>query len=196
MKQELEIEFKNLLTKEEFRMLISHFSLREDDFITQENHYFDTPDFQLKHHGAALRIRKKKEAYVLTLKQPHENGLLESHQSLSCQEAVDLINGKGVVTGDIAELIKQLGVDAAKLSYFGTLTTKRAQLSYKGGLLVLDHSFYLDQDDYELEFEANDFHLGQQQFKDLLQQFHIPKRQTDNKIRRFYQLKYSQISEE
>ncbi|MFC3884417.1 CYTH domain-containing protein [Bacillus songklensis] len=196
MKQEVEIEFKNLLTEEEFHTLTSHFSLGEDDFMTQENHYFDTTDFQLKTHGSALRIRKKGDTYVLTLKQPHENGLLESHQPLSFQEADYLINGKGTVAGDIAELIKRLGVDVTKLFYFGTLTTKRAQLFYKDGLLVLDHSFYLNRDDYELEFEAKNFQLGQQQFKELLQQFHIPIRQTDNKIRRFYQLKYSQISEE
>ena len=196
MKQELEIEFKNLLTEEEFHRLASHFSVKEDDFITQENHYFDTPEFSLKNHGTALRIRKKKEKYVLTLKQPCNDGLLESHQSLSSQEAAELLDGKAAITGEIAGLIQHLGIDVTELVYFGSLTTKRSQLPYKDGLLVLDHSFYLNKDDYELEFEAADFHVGKQQFNELLEQFRIPIRHTENKIRRFYQLKYSQISEE
>lgn len=196
MKQELEIEFKNLLTKEEFHRLASHFSVKEDDFITQENHYFDTPDFSLKNHGTALRIRKKKETYMLTLKQPYHDGLLESHQPLSSQEASRLLDGDTAITGEIAGLIQQLGIDVTRLVYFGTLATKRSQFPYKEGILVLDHSFYLNKDDYELEFEAADFHVGKQQFNDLLEQFRIPMRHTENKIRRFYQLKYSQISEE
>lgn len=196
MKQELEIEFKNLLTEKEFHRLASHFSVKEDDFITQENHYFDTPEFSLKNHGTALRIRKKNEKYTLTLKQPYNDGLLESHQSLSSQEAAGLLDGDAAITGEIAGLIQQLGIDVTRLAYFGTLATKRAQLPYKDGLLVLDHSFYLNKDDYELEFEAADFHVGKQQFNDLLEQFRIPIRHTENKIRRFYQLKYSQISEE
>ncbi|HWO98475.1 MAG TPA: CYTH domain-containing protein [Bacillus sp. (in: firmicutes)] len=196
MKQEIEIEFKNLLTEEEFHRIASHFSVKEEDFITQENHYFDTAEFSLKKHGTALRIRKKKETYTLTLKQPYNDGLLESHQPLSSQEAAALLEGKAAVTGEIAGLIQQLGVNPAQLTYFGTLATKRSQFPYRDGLLVLDHSFYLNKDDYELEFEAADFHVGRQQFKDLLEQFRIPVRHTQNKIRRFYKLKYSQISEE
>ncbi|WP_368895813.1 CYTH domain-containing protein, partial [Priestia megaterium] len=45
MKQEIEIEFKNIVTKEEFDRLRSHFQLTEDQFVSQENHYFDTPAF-------------------------------------------------------------------------------------------------------------------------------------------------------
>lgn len=60
MVQELEIEFKNLLTKEEFHRLADFFQLTEKDFAEQENYYFDTKYFALKKHGAALRIRKKR----------------------------------------------------------------------------------------------------------------------------------------
>ena len=52
MHQEIEIEFKNLLTKEEFYLLCERFSLSEADFIMQENHYFDSEDFALKNKGS------------------------------------------------------------------------------------------------------------------------------------------------
>jgi uncharacterized protein YjbK len=196
MKQELEIEFKNLLTEEEFHRLSSHFSVKADDFITQENHYFDTPEFSLKDNSSALRIRKKQHAYTLTLKQPHLDGLLESHQVLSAEEADRLIEGTVKVTGDIAGLLEQQGINPSGIVYFGSLTTKRAEFSYKNGLLVLDHSFYLNKDDYELEFEAEDFAAGQAQFMELLNELSIPVRPTANKIRRFYELKYSQKKED
>ena len=60
MKQEIEIEFKNIITQEEFKQLLYTFSIKDEDFITQENHYFDTETFSLKNNGCALRIRKKK----------------------------------------------------------------------------------------------------------------------------------------
>lgn len=51
------------------------------------NHYFETPDFSLKEAGSALRIRHKGETYTLTLKQPAEIGLLETHQVVTEDEA-------------------------------------------------------------------------------------------------------------
>ena len=150
----------------------------------------------VKENRSALRIRKKQEKCTLTLKQPHLDGLLESHQSLSDEEADMLMNETATLQGDIAALLEEQGIDTARIRYFGSLTTKRAEFPYKNGLLVLDHSFYLNKDDYELEFEADDFTVGQTQFMDLLHEFSIPVRPTANKIRRFYELKYSQQREE
>lgn len=49
MNQEIEIEYKNLLSREKYEEMLAYYSQRED--ITswkQSNHYFDTPDLQLK----------------------------------------------------------------------------------------------------------------------------------------------------
>ena len=93
MSQSIEIEFKNLLSIEEFNKMISYFQLSDDDFFRQINHYFDTKDFALKNLGCALRIREKKEYFEMTLKQPHPDGLLETTQTLTEKEANDLLNG-------------------------------------------------------------------------------------------------------
>ena len=63
MSQSIEIEFKNLLSIEEFNRMITYFQLSDDDFFRQINHYFDTKDFALKNLGCALRIREKKEYF-------------------------------------------------------------------------------------------------------------------------------------
>ncbi|EUJ26736.1 hypothetical protein PCORN_14524 [Listeria cornellensis FSL F6-0969] len=73
MSQELEIEFKNMLTASEYDLLMNEFRLEEADFFTQTNYYFDTADFQLKERLAALRIRKRELHYELTLKNTRTN---------------------------------------------------------------------------------------------------------------------------
>ncbi|MEI2378943.1 CYTH domain-containing protein [Priestia megaterium] len=191
MKQEIEIEFKNIVTKEEFDRLRSHFQLTEDQFVSQENHYFDTPAFSFKDCGAALRIRSKKGKFVLTLKQPHQEGLLETHEALTNEQAKELLDGSAKIPSTIQQLITDLQVDSHALTYFGTLRTSRAEIPYKNGLLVLDHSFYLGAEDYELEYEVTDANEGAKHFEQLLTELDIKKKPTENKIRRFYKRKYT-----
>jgi len=190
MRQEIEIEFKNLLTREEFETLKKAFQIPESAFLFQENHYFDTPEFALKDNSAALRIRMKSGTYTLTLKQPHREGLLETHQPLTKEEAFSLIEGKSFITGAIAEIVKNLNVRPEEIRCFGTLRTKRAQIDYKSGVLVLDHSYYLQTDDYEIEYESGNAAIGEQTFKELLRTFNIPIRKTENKIKRYYLKRY------
>ncbi|WP_212685903.1 CYTH domain-containing protein, partial [Salmonella enterica] len=82
MAQEIEIEFKNLLTEEEYLKLLSNLPFPKYS-QTQTNYYFETEDFSLKAHGSALRIREKNGNYTLTLKETHELGLLETHDALT-----------------------------------------------------------------------------------------------------------------
>ncbi|MBD8067510.1 CYTH domain-containing protein [Bacillus sp. PS06] len=186
MTQELEIEYKNLLTIDEFHSVMKFLNLSPSDFLTQKNHYFDTPDFSLKNRQSALRIREKQNKFTLTLKQPQSIGLLETHQSLTKDQASSLINGATNIQDQIAVIIDDLGINPSELQYFGTLETSRAEVPYKNGLLVLDHSFYLSVEDFELEYEVEDAEVGLKDFHEFLTQLHIPIRHTKNKIQRLY----------
>lgn len=192
MNQHLEIEFKNLLTKAEFQRLKQSFSVKDTDFIYQENHYFDTPQFSLKDNESALRIRHKKGHYELTLKQPAKEGLLETNQSLSTEEAESLLQGNRIPEGYITTLIAEMGIDS-DIQFFGTLGTNRAEFAYQGGLLVLDHSLYLNTEDFEVEYEVTNKLAGKEIFEKLLDSLQIPIRKTENKVRRFYQTKKKQL---
>ncbi|MGD7045294.1 CYTH domain-containing protein [Jeotgalibacillus proteolyticus] len=189
MSQELEIEFKNLLTKEEYYHLCSHFQVSNQESVCQKNHYFDTPDFHLKEIKSALRIREKSKGYQLTLKQPVEKGILEHHQRIDSQEASQMLEEGGLIQGEIARLLEELKIPVEKITYFGTLATERIEFPYKNGLLVLDHSTYLNKEDYELEYEAASYDEGQAIFKQLLSTCKISAKKTDNKIERFYKEK-------
>ncbi|MEH7347045.1 CYTH domain-containing protein, partial [Bacillus sp. JJ1532] len=57
---------------------------------------------------------------------------------------------------------------------------------------VLDHSYYLNKEDFEIEYEVSNREKGLEVFSELLLNLDIPIRKTDNKIMRFYKEKYNQ----
>lgn len=185
MKQEIEIEFKNLLRKEEFNNLVTTFHL-ENSFISQTNHYFDTPTFSLKDANSALRIREKNSTFTMTLKQPNDIGLLETHEKISEELANNIMISGYVFPESIITQLQTLQINVEELEYFGSLTTNRAEIPYKDGLLVLDHSTYHGVEDYEVEYEVADEEIGKQNFLSLLKENKIEIKKTDNKIKRFF----------
>lgn len=192
MSQSIEIEFKNLLTRAEYEMIKKHFQLNQSLFFLQDNHYFETPDFSLRENGAALRIRKKGNNFELTLKQPISTGLLETNQILTNEEAINALKFNQIPSGQITQLISEMNINPRSVTFFGTLTTERAEWEYQNGLLVLDKSSYLETEDYELEYEVKEYSAGETHFVHLLHSLQIPLRKTENKIKRFYQRKYEQ----
>ncbi|GEN56797.1 CYTH domain-containing protein [Halolactibacillus alkaliphilus] len=184
--QELEIERKNLLTKKEYDLLVKELGLAEVTPVTQVNHYFETPDFQLKAHGAALRIREKNKTFTLTLKQPQGDALLETHATLTHQEATHLIENQGQLKKPIIDALESLGVDLTQLTFGGTLKTHRLEIKQDHVLLVLDESHYLTYIDYELEIEGPTVAITEERLENLLSHFSISKKPTPNKIARFY----------
>lgn len=192
MNQEVEIELKNLLTKEEFQDLMNYFSIPETSFTTQTNYYFDTDADTLKKNGSALRIRKKQNTYTLTLKQPHGEDLMEFSDTLTEDEARHMIEGTKTPESEVLRHIeKTFEIQPSSLHCSGSLMTSRHERPYESGLLVLDHSKYLSVEDFEVEFEVPNRKQGEKEFKELLQKFQIPLRETPNKIKRFFDHKES-----
>ena len=185
MSKELEIEFKNLLTKDEFTKLTRHFGYSAEDAVTQVNHYFDTTDFQLRAQRSALRIRQKGEQYECTLKTPAEHGYFEITDQLEPSQAEAIFENRSFPAPEVAEVLEEIGLKPDKLELLGALTTHRIEFPYESGLLVLDHSEYLGKEDFEIEYEVNDFEEGKKRFLAFLSDFGIPSRQTEKKIARF-----------
>lgn len=187
MTQEIEIEFKNLVTKADFYKLINIFKVDPCEFKQQRNYYFDTADFQLKTHSCALRIREKHGKYTLTLKQPHKMGLLETHQTINSNEAEKAFQEGPLSKGTVAnQLLTSFQIDITSCRFLGSLTTLRAEKSHAKGTLVFDHSVYLDVEDYEIEYEVTDEQNGKREFQKLFNEYNIPIQNTDNKIKRFF----------
>ncbi|WP_390285943.1 CYTH domain-containing protein [Ureibacillus sp. GCM10028918] len=186
MTQELEIEFKNVLTKQQYETLLKKFQVTDDMILRQTNHYFDTKDFRLKALFSGLRIRETKNRIVCTLKERTAmNTHLETTDVISKEQADLMLSGNGFFAESVKTKLLQLKVPIEQLRLFGTLTTDRVELSYKGGTIVFDHSFYLNCDDYEVEYETDEEVLGQEIFENFLKENDIPKLVADKKIARF-----------
>ena len=55
--REIEIEFKNLLTKDQYEVLYKKYNLSDSEEIINKNFYYDDADESFKNIGEALRIR-------------------------------------------------------------------------------------------------------------------------------------------
>lgn len=183
--QEIEIEFKNLLTKDEFDRLLRHYPFPKKPDI-QINYYFDTESQWLAQHHYALRIREKNHKYTLTLKQPHGHHILETHDELSESEALSWMNGHIIPKQNTTRQLNDIQISPTDLTYLGQLKTERYSYALDDKTIVLDYSMYNGQFDYELEVEATNEDLAISFFNQLLDRHQIKKRHTPNKIERFF----------
>jgi uncharacterized protein YjbK len=184
--KEIEIEFKSMLTQNDYEKLLHYYNVTNKQFVIQTNLYFDTADFQLKQRGMGLRIRYFSDTAEATLKIPQTVGLLEVTDRLSLDEVEQAIN-KDQFTPQATEILGQLrtfNISLSDLHLIGKLITKRAEFTIPEGKLALDESWYSDYHDFELELEVPDYNFNEGDFKQLLNKFELPYRKTKNKIAR------------
>ncbi|MDE1547970.1 CYTH domain-containing protein [Jeotgalibaca caeni] len=186
MSQQVEKEFKNLLTKEEFERLLVDFNLLEVEPLHQTNFYYDSKDGALRALHMGLRIRLYDDKGEQTLKSPiSKNEKLETTDELSLEEATTLAdNGKLKTDGYVAALLRNSEIEVADLEQIGQLSTIRYEVPVEGGVFFLDESYYQDQKDYELEFEAEELETGALLFEQFLESHQINHRHTAQKIER------------
>ncbi len=186
MTKEIEIEFKNTLTKQQYEALLAHYKISSKQIHHQVNHYFDTPDWQLKNLNSGLRVRTINDYYECTLKEKSSTNIhLETTNELTASQAHEMLHNGVIHAAEVYERLQQLGIAINSLKLFGSLATDRVEIDFQGGTLVFDHSFYLQQDDYEVEYETNDEQLGYVIFEQFLAQHHIEKKSAQKKIARF-----------
>lgn len=185
MSKEPEIEFKNLLTAEEYNQLLSEYDVNSDELFVQTNYYFDTIDKQLERKHSALRIRIFAESAELTLKTPYKSYLMETTDYLIIEEAYSLLKKETIKTdGSVAAALKEMSISPKAVKLIGSLKTTRFEHKTKQGLIVLDKSEYFGKVDYELEYEAEDVDEGKVFFNQFMERHSIPKRLTKNKVAR------------
>lgn len=187
MTQEVEIEYKTLLTKEEYKHLEKELPF-PNDALRQTNHYFDTYNFTLRNSHCALRIREKNGTYTLTFKQPHKEGILETKNKVTKEQFLSWQNDKPTVDNieDVVQALREFEIDVDSLRYYGSLTTDRKKFTKDDITYVIDISRYNQQIDYELEIEATTKQRAEETFLNVLETYHIQRVPTLAKIERFY----------
>jgi len=197
MPYNLEIEFKNLLSKDSFYKLTSVFNLQPSDFILQKNTYFDFNEI-LADQLMALRIREKLGEFTITLKQ---KAVQSQHAQIEITETFehdinDLLNTPSeVLPKAIMNHLAMEQITLDKLVIIGKIETLRKEIDYQNGILCLDYNrFDSATEDYELEYEYESITDGETIFDNFLLQQNIPHKPTKNKIQRMleYRLKEKQ----
>lgn len=184
--ENIEIEAKALLSESDYEKLIKVFPF---DSYSQINHYIETPSGDLKKKGFSLRVREKGESLIeMTMKKDLIEGKLETNIALSKKELADLINDGTLPNNEIKDTLIGEGINLDELEIIASLTTKRIDVSYEGGLLSIDMNAYNGIVDYEIELEHQSQELADSILKNLLESNGIVyKKNTKSKTRRAFE---------
>lgn len=182
MSKELEIEFKTLLTREEYIRLCEMFSEKRGNL--QVNYYFDTPRFTLKATEIGLRVRKS-DKYVMTLKKKKGYVLQEINETISEETFNEFLESGIIPVDEIKSELDEI-IKGQLLKNYMTLSTYRISFPYKKGILAIDKCKYVDKVDYELEYEATSYEAGKREFVELVREFKINYKKSQPKIKRAY----------
>ena len=185
---EIEKEFKNLLTKEQYESIAGDYQSVFTKDVTQTNSYYDYEGL-LQQNKMALRIRivEGKETGEITLKIPQSSlEVLEYTEVLP----IDILNAYNhdkqfALPTSLQETLENKGITLQTVNQTALLTTHRLE----GGLsenewLVLDESHYNGKVDYEMEMEVRSLELGEPVFLGILETYQIERRQAESKIKR------------
>ena len=179
---QLEIEYKTLLTKSEYLRLLDQFSDIEP--VHQTNYYIDTANLDLKNQRFSLRIRLLPDKGELTLKCPRDVGNMEYNLMLTLEEAQSLIQNFQLPAGPIHDMLQASNTPISDLRIWGQLSTNRLEKEASFGLLALDENAYNGQSDYELEVEVKDAEEGKISFDYFLKKHSIKFKYASSKVAR------------
>ena len=185
---EIEKEFKNLLTKEQYEAIAGDYQSVFTKDITQTNSYYDYEGL-LQQHKMALRIRivEGKETGEITLKIPQSSlEVLEYTEVLP----VDILNAYNhdkqfTLPTSLLEALENKGITLQTVNQTALLTTHRLEGALsENEWLVLDESHYNGKVDYEMEMEVRSLELGEPVFLGILEKYKIERLQAESKIKR------------
>ena len=185
---EIEKEFKNLLTKEQYDSLVEDYKDVFTKDVTQTNSYYDYNGL-LQEHKMALRIRivEGKETGEITLKIPQSSlEVLEFTEALPVELLNQFNNDKQfTLPPSIQKALEKEGILLQTVMQTALLTTHRLEGALsENEWLVLDESHYNGKVDFEMEMEVRSLDLGEPVFLGILAKYNIERRQAESKIKR------------
>ena len=184
---EIEKEFKNLLTKEQYTSLVEDYKDVFTKDVTQTNSYYDYKGL-LQEHKMALRIRivEGKDTGEITLKIPQSSlEVLEFTEVLPVDILNQYNNNKQFTLPPSIQKALEKGISLQSVMQTALLTTHRLEGALsENEWLVLDESHYNGKVDFEMEMEVRSLELGEPVFLGILAKYNIERRQAESKIKR------------
>ncbi len=164
MNNNIEKEYKILITKEQFETLYNSYG--NPPFRLQENVYYDTADFNIRRTKGSMRIRDVNNEHIFTLKIHSPNGLLEYEKNVS-SNSIDSLNDEEIIS-----LFNKYDIHGP-FQRITSLKTQRAIIYTEYAELCFDISSYNGITDYEIEYEYKKDHDGLTVFKDILSKINV-----------------------
>lgn len=142
MEQKLEIEFKSKIDHGGHLLIRDYFPFQTP--VLQSNVYYDTKDREFFKKGIMCRVRKIEDDYLLTLKEPHPDGIMEYELSL-----------EGPLKEDVRsqEVLDVFDVKIEDLEEVTFSNTVRYEHEDVYGIWCLDITQFKNHKDYEIEYE-------------------------------------------
>lgn len=169
----IEIEAKVLMGRKDYEKIKNKL-----DFIpsvkVQSNYYLDSEDRVLKKYGMIVRLRTREGNAKLTMKAPLAEGLLEKNQTMTLQEATQMIKTGVLPKGDVADFLDILHIDASQLKILAELTTERREGEYNGAKINISKNTYGDTVDYELECDSDSKAKSEAILKEICESLKVP----------------------
>lgn len=182
MAKEVKIEFKTLLTKDEYNRIYE--KIKDSQGNTQTNYYFDTKRFTLKASEANLRV-KERDGLTLTLERKKGYAFQRIDEDITEEQLASFIETGIIPSEKISQDLSDIVKDQ-KIVKFMSLSTYRISVPYRKGKLSLDKCTYVNTTDYELEYEARNKELGKLDFVAIIKEFNINYKKSQLKLTRAY----------
>ena len=152
MKQQVELELKTIVSKQQFDKLCSFYQSLE--FIEQHNYYYVTND--LSHYAFRVRVIGKEKLF--TLKNYVDGKVWEYEKTF---------DGKIEDDNEIMSVLERFSIKPP-FTLYGELVTNRATFINEKAELCFDINNYNNITDYEIEYEVKKWHHYKKAFNDIL----------------------------
>ena len=177
--ENLEIEYKVMVSKEDFELLLS--KMGEDfHFYEQINYYYDTKKRKINRQGMSLRIRHflNENKYLVTLKVKEDEGKREYEDYVE-------ENDVKYLPESIVSILILNKINPKNIENIGKLKTIRKEFYQDGLVICFDHNYYYDIEDYEIECEGPSMEVARSILVSLLNKYNIKFEQSkDSKQKR------------
>ena len=184
-----------MILKENFEV-----NLQKINSFKQKNFYFDTPKYNFKKNGMTIRIRVLNGcAPEFTIKKKFKNKFDKNYSekyekkfTLSMLEFEKILKGRFLNIERLYTEIERVydGTESMdKLIFIGCLETERTEYKLEGfeGKLCLDKNNILEEEDYELEWETDEYEIAKNKILELFLNMRIsPINNYDSKSTRLF----------
>lgn len=170
MTKNLEIEYKTLITSQQYIKLMEQYLLLGEIEI-QENFYFDTPSRELAEQNMGLRIRifdtTAEQTSKISAGKAHS--LVETTIPLNCEDAKRYVANESIKQDPLfTSQLEKIHVNENDLTVTGHIKTSRLDVSLPIGRLAIDKTYFEGHVDHELELEVTNAKQGKIDFEDFL----------------------------